>query len=148
MWLTKLPESRYLPVKSSESGGGPEYAEKNQIHQRHISWWHLLTLCVISTLFLLVGIVLRPLLQHTTITRNTITTQNSKCSNPTIRKEWRSLSQAEKAGYIAGVKCLTTKQSKLSLVDGDTLYNDFPYVHTTIGGYCESYQNCTMDSRH
>ncbi len=57
------------------------------------------------------------------------------CSNPVIRREWRELSDAEKNDYIAAVQCLRSSPSKLGL--NQTLYDDFPYVHSRNGEACE-----------
>ena len=53
------------------------------------------------------------------------------CSQPAIRREWRTLSKADKNDYIVAVKCLGTKESKLR--DNGTLYDDFPWVHKLAG---------------
>jgi hypothetical protein len=52
---------------------------------------------------------------------------SSKCTNPTTRCEWRSLSTTEKESYIAAVRCLSTTPSMLR--EGGVLYDDFPYIH-------------------
>ena len=57
------------------------------------------------------------------------------CANPVIRREWRDLSKAEKSDYIAAVQCLRTSPSRLGL--NQTLYDDFPYVHSRNGEACE-----------
>lgn len=49
------------------------------------------------------------------------------CQRPTIRREWRTLSEPEKLNYITAVKCLATKPSKLR--NTGTLYDDFAWVH-------------------
>jgi tyrosinase len=50
-----------------------------------------------------------------------------QCVNPTIRREWRTLSASEKTTYITAVQCLTTKPSRVR--NNGTLYDDFPWVH-------------------
>ncbi|KAI0014687.1 hypothetical protein F4780DRAFT_767260 [Xylariomycetidae sp. FL0641] len=52
------------------------------------------------------------------------------CTDPAIRKEWRALTDDNKAEYISAVQCLATKPSKLGL--DSTLYDDFPYIHMTL----------------
>lgn len=49
------------------------------------------------------------------------------CPEPITRREWRELSGPEKSEYLAAVKCLATRPSKLH--DNGTLYDDFPWVH-------------------
>ncbi|KAL6704152.1 hypothetical protein ACN47E_008712 [Coniothyrium glycines] len=48
-------------------------------------------------------------------------------SPPPIRREWRSLSLAERDAYIDAVLCLKTRPSRLGLAH--SLYDDFPYIH-------------------
>ena len=57
------------------------------------------------------------------------------CTDPVIRREWRGLSNAEKSDYIAAVQCLRNSPSRLGL--NQTLYDDFPYVHSRNGEACE-----------
>ena len=49
------------------------------------------------------------------------------CHRPVARREWRTLGEPEKLEYLAAVKCLATKPSKLR--NNGTLYDDFPWVH-------------------
>lgn len=49
------------------------------------------------------------------------------CARPAIRREWRTLSRADRNEYIAAVQCLSTKPSKL--YSNGSLYDDFPRVH-------------------
>lgn len=51
------------------------------------------------------------------------------------RREWRTLSFSEKDDYIQAVRCLSKTQSALGL--NQTLYDDFPWVHHRVGGYCK-----------
>ena len=57
-----------------------------------------------------------------------------RCSNPSLRREWRSLAETEKRGYIEAVQCLTKKSSTLGL--NQSLYDDFAWIHKRIGEYC------------
>ncbi|KAI2476241.1 Monooxygenase [Pyrenophora tritici-repentis] len=54
--------------------------------------------------------------------------QESGCTNPVKRVEFRSLEIAARKQYTDAVKCLATKPSMLGL--NTTLYDDFTYVHT------------------
>lgn len=58
----------------------------------------------------------------------------SACNRPQYRREWRSLSYGEKHDYIQAVQCLTQTPSRLG--QNQSLYDDFPYVHFRVGGYC------------
>ncbi|EUC60300.1 phenol hydroxylase, carboxy-terminal dimerization domain protein, partial [Rhizoctonia solani AG-3 Rhs1AP] len=55
-----------------------------------------------------------------------------KCTNPAIRREWRTLSQDQRDSFHSAVKCLQTKPSALNVPESQTLYDDFSYVHYTI----------------
>ncbi len=61
-------------------------------------------------------------------------TAESVCNRPRYRREWRSLSHQEKHRYIQAVQCL--KQIPSRLGQNQSLYDDFPYVHFRVGGYC------------
>lgn len=56
--------------------------------------------------------------------------QESLCTNPIKRVEFRSLEIAARKQYTDAVKCLATKPSMLGL--NTTLYDDFTYVHTQL----------------
>ena|ERR1700761_4477352 len=58
-----------------------------------------------------------------------------KCKDPVTRREWRSLSMAEKHDYLNAVQCLAHTPSKFN--DTLTRYDDFPHVHDTVGAICE-----------
>lgn len=64
------------------------------------------------------------------------------CVQPAIRREWRTLSELEQQDYIAAVKCLTTKPSKLR--NNGTLYDDFPWVHKSTSTYSTSIDSSIM----
>ena len=58
-----------------------------------------------------------------------------QCFDPPTRREWRSLGESEKTGYLRAVKRLKSKSSRVR--KEGTLYDDFPFVHNLIGGYCK-----------
>ncbi|KAJ1305208.1 hypothetical protein OPQ81_000237 [Rhizoctonia solani] len=55
-----------------------------------------------------------------------------KCTNPAIRREWRTLSQDQRDKFHKAVKCLQDKPSTLTVEESKSLYDDFTYVHYTI----------------
>ncbi|CAG8948658.1 hypothetical protein HYFRA_00001778 [Hymenoscyphus fraxineus] len=57
----------------------------------------------------------------------------SSCQNPAVRREWRTLTSQEQLHYLDSVSCLRTRGSKLGLEQ--SLYDDFPYVHSHVGNY-------------
>lgn len=58
----------------------------------------------------------------------------ASCAKPSIRREWRTLSESDQLQYIAAVQCLRDRPSQLGL--NQTLYDDFPWTHSRIGNYC------------
>ncbi|ORY67562.1 uncharacterized protein BCR38DRAFT_427482 [Pseudomassariella vexata] len=65
-------------------------------------------------------------LSHATV----LPRQQSSCTAPAQRTEWRSLPVVQREEYISAVQCLASKPSKLGL--NSTLYDDFPYVHNQL----------------
>lgn len=59
------------------------------------------------------------------------------CRDPPVRREWRTLSKKEKHDYVDAVQCLRTTPSRLGM--NQSLYDDFPWIHTLVGGYCMSF---------
>ncbi|KAJ1323305.1 tyrosinase [Microdochium nivale] len=60
----------------------------------------------------------------------TTTIHGTACTTPATRQEWRTFTPELQAGYMAAIKCLTTKPSRLGL--STSLYDDFPYVHAKL----------------
>ena len=56
------------------------------------------------------------------------------CGPLTVRREWRMLSEEEKIQYLDAILCLRTHPSRLGM--NHSLYDDFPWVHALVGGYC------------
>ncbi|KAF2161255.1 hypothetical protein M409DRAFT_59258 [Zasmidium cellare ATCC 36951] len=54
-----------------------------------------------------------------------------RCSNPSIRREWRTLSNPEKLAYIDAVKCLHQSPSRLR--QNASSLDDFPWTHQHVG---------------
>ncbi len=54
----------------------------------------------------------------------------SVCRISPVRREWRSLSQSEKAEYVDAVICLRTIPSRIR--PEGVLYDDFPYIHARV----------------
>lgn len=61
----------------------------------------------------------------------------TSCSNPVVRKEWRSLSPEDRAGYIDAVHCLAKKPSVVAGLNS-TRYDDFPRIHNSLDKQSES----------
>ncbi|KAG4440811.1 hypothetical protein IFR05_003683 [Cadophora sp. M221] len=62
--------------------------------------------------------------------------RRSNCTNPTVRKEWRTLSRSDQINYVEAVNCLTTKTSRIGLTT--PLYDDFPYIHNQLNNEIHS----------
>lgn len=56
------------------------------------------------------------------------------CRRPTIRREWRSLSDVERQDFVKAVNCLGNVSSRWT--HNGTLYDDFAYLHGSIGSWC------------
>ena len=59
---------------------------------------------------------------------------HSACVNPPYRREWRTLSEEQQQDYLTAVLCLKDTPSRLGM--NQSLWDDFPWVHALIGGYC------------
>ena len=59
---------------------------------------------------------------------------SQRCTEATIRREWRSLADTEKSMYLSAVQCLDSTPSKLRL--NGSLHDDFIYLHSRIGITC------------
>ena len=91
--------------------------------------------CLLSLICLAAGFTSGTLLNSwTTNGSDSENTPVSACGRSQFRREWRSLSHREKHNYIQAVQCLKQTPSKLGL--NQSLYDDFPYVHFRVGGYC------------
>lgn len=60
--------------------------------------------------------------------------QARRCVNPTVRREWRSLTSEERTEFTRAFNCL----SKVPSVWGrnGTIYDDFAALHGGIGSWC------------
>lgn len=61
----------------------------------------------------------------------------TRCTNPVVRREWRSLSTMEKDVYIGAVQCLYSLPSEIN--PNSTLYDDFAWTHIHHGLNCMSH---------
>lgn len=94
---------------------------------------HITSLLAVAIIGLTTGIVCGAL-SFGSLQINPVAQHFRTCTEPTLRREWRSLDRAEKENYITAVKCLKTISSQLSL--NQTLYDDFPWVHKRFSEYC------------
>ncbi|KAH8668672.1 hypothetical protein BX600DRAFT_510745 [Xylariales sp. PMI_506] len=60
-------------------------------------------------------------------------TAEPSCSQPVLRREWRTLSTAEQSEYLRAVRCLHDLPSGLGL--SGKLSDDFPWIHFNIGNF-------------
>jgi hypothetical protein len=75
--------------------------------------------------------------QNTTTLSQNITTlsinaNSNKCTNPVVRREWSSVSQAQRDSYISAVMCLTKKPSIIGLKT--SRFDDYTWVHRQMFG--------------
>lgn len=131
-----------LPSIDDYESSGPE--TKRGIEIGHIGGLRCLSTrkvalgglaCVLLFIFLalVVGsIVSLPSLRPNFVIK-TATESTSRCQNPKVRKEWRTLSTRQKKEYISAVRCLQHVPSRLHA--GLSLYDDFPFLHDVVGDY-------------
>jgi hypothetical protein len=137
---TKSTED-YSRVPSSDDGDDrtiPDHETFQRIDSRKRNrpqkFFSLRNLCLIISILLL-GVLIIVYYVDTrkphTHQKPTAQSQAVKpCQDPAIRREWRSLSKAEKNNYVDAVQCLANKPSRLR--SNGTLYDDFPWVHRKI----------------
>lgn len=63
--------------------------------------------------------------------------QPAKCTTPSIRRSWTTLSDGEKLEYINAVNCLATRPSYIN--SNSTVYDDFSYMHILHGNMSECF---------
>ncbi|KAF3020245.1 hypothetical protein E8E14_012263 [Neopestalotiopsis sp. 37M] len=59
-----------------------------------------------------------------------ITARAASCTDPAVRKEWRTLNTTEKQSYIEAVKCLTTKPAISGFTAAINRFDDHQAVHS------------------
>lgn len=134
------PRYKALPLADDdEEAIKHELGIQESSKERHATsrsrWLH--ALCLSGIICLIVGFfsasILKAHIFHLHSSKNSDNPPQT-CTNPSLRREWRSLAAAEKKAYIDAVKCLGETPSVLGL--NQTLYADFPWVHNRIGEYC------------
>ena len=140
-----MPGSRpsrqsYITLESSDKDER-SYQCPQGPHIRRTKWtlYHVITLFCISIVCLAVGFASTILIKGFQERQTRYSQQPNSCTNPPLRREWRSLARVEKDKYIQAVKCLKTIPSRLGL--NQTLYDDFPWVHSNFGEYCTLYRD-------
>ena len=130
--------SRYSLLKGMDYDEPDEEkaSQKPRERKRKSSFRHYLRILLIATSCLALGFTSGALIRYHDSGIRSSASFSSKCTNPPTRREWRSLSGLEKKNYIDAVQCLRRTPSKLGL--NQTLYDDFPYVHSRVGSYCTS----------
>ena len=113
---------------------GPEGPHEQHVFIRAGRYSIAVVLCllctsIVSTWILLFGNVFQ--LYHNNavvlVESSSLSSLLWDCQQPSIRREWRTLSEAERLAYVNAVACLATKPSKLR--NNGTFYDDFPWVH-------------------
>ena len=127
----------YIPLADTRSETSPQPIPHPKATARtlHI---HLFSCCAIS---LILGLALGGLLStrkhYPSHQLKAVSSSSSPaCQQPVIRREWRSLSRVEKMEYLSTVKCLTQLPPATDTVNGSA-HDEFAWVHSIIGGYCE-----------
>ena len=110
-----------------------EFCERNRPQKK----LRLLSISFIAILCLSLGFtcgILLKLPRFSSPAHITTAENRAQCRNAPVRREWRSLSRTEKESYIDSVQCLRETPSMLRL--NQTLYDDFPWVHSRVGELC------------
>lgn len=110
------------PIQDEEKVAAP-----SRVCSRRRSIWSAVIVLSLGVL----GLVLRSSMGYPSSRLNSA----GQCQQPAIRREWRSFSDTEKQAYIDAVQCLRQSPSQLGL--NHSLYDDFPWVHSQVGGYCQ-----------
>lgn len=124
----------YAPAEDLESDDGKAHDNPQPLmNKAHRSRILLLSLAFCVAFLCLAlgfggGILVKQKIDHKALASTT-------CTDPVIRREWRDLRDTEKSDYIEAVQCLRSSSSRLGL--NQTLYDDFPYVHSRNGEACE-----------
>lgn len=139
MWLSNHTQFRYLAVQESDSSVEVEQKNECDDNQRTTpSTYRILSVLLTCILCAIIGFMGgRFIKDNGFISKLKDTKHFSECTNPSTRREWRSLSKLEKDEYIGAVRCLLEQPSKLRV--DRTLYDDFPFLHSHIGVYCKCF---------
>ncbi|TVY36278.1 Tyrosinase [Lachnellula subtilissima] len=92
--------------------------------------WFVVALCCIAVVGVVVVaagtiIYVRPSTVHKSAS------SSQSCQNPSVRREWRTLSTDEKLAYLDAVVCLTKTPSVIGR--NQTVFEDFPWTHNNKG---------------
>ncbi|KAH8645967.1 hypothetical protein BGZ60DRAFT_392289 [Tricladium varicosporioides] len=114
---------RYSPVAPGEYGD-----TKSEYPITHRSN-HYISKCLFyggltTALFVIVGLVTTEI-----IVSHPTPSLEPSCTNPVVRREWRTVSDVEKAEYIAAALCLHRIPSALDFDPNAKLSDDFPWIH-------------------
>ena len=137
------PAEGYAPLLSFGPGGDNIDTEKSLTPHQKPARKYSSTVIYTAVACLAFGFALGLLIRQTS---RTSASPRPSCENPAIRHEWRSLSKREKGAYLQAVQCLRTTPSRLGL--NQTLYDDFPYLHTRTGEDGMSSFRRSQDSKH
>jgi len=107
-----------LPEYDSELRLGGGYSKQKV--QVSFSWLTLALLVAIPATSVTTLLV-------SNVARNNVERPSVACTQPSVRREWRTLDKADRANYVQAVQCLTSQPS--SLRENGTAYDDFPWVH-------------------
>ena len=88
----------------------------------------------LSCLLLVIVVAIIKIVSHNGI-GGELRPRQGNCTNPPIRREWRTLLEGEKQEYIRAVQCLATVPSVLE--KNGTVWDDFDWVHEKIGQNCK-----------
>ncbi|KAE8380873.1 hypothetical protein BDV26DRAFT_289961 [Aspergillus bertholletiae] len=119
----KLDRWRYAPVTNSPSD---EFISSPKVDKTRISLKSVAIYTVMGITSLIIVLTSSvKLLSRTTIV--------PVCNNPVVRREWRSLTEGEKAEFTQAIICLANRPSQWQ--ENGTIYDDFAILHGGIGSW-------------
>lgn len=131
MFRSFRSKSNYSTLEDSDYDEEPKVGVRQQASSRYVLikiglFWALgLALLLCLSTAAVCALFIEHMIRWNSITSTV--TAGSSCLQPTIRREWRTLTPADKKDYITAVQCLGTVPSRLR--ENGTLYDDFPWVH-------------------
>lgn len=143
----KRSTASYTPIPFSDNESSLRFDEELPTHPKGHKSVQTRFLLTVKSLYLislgvLLGIIvgavlwenqLLPLYQEAPTSTSSRANPKS-CTSPSVRREWRTLSSAEKKEYISAVRCLARTPGEMS---NGTLYDDFPWVHSQVAHISE-----------
>ncbi len=123
-WLQSTSEPKYAVLENSRSASD----EQSRHASSRIKW----SLAILSS-FTTVGLIAVFFLVAKV---DLVSPVSNFCTDPPIRREWRSLTAKERDDFVQAIKCIAGTQSFWK--PNRTIYDDIAILHGGVGNLCES----------